>query len=190
MREIYSLKKQAEITDQILVERLNTILKDTMEETGIDTWLLVSKEYCEDPMFKLLTPCSFLTARRITILILHNNGETLEKYCCNGSYEDLETIYTNVWTDKSKDQYKALDDFLHTLDIKKIGLDFSNSYAYFDGLSKSLYDTFKEKLSADICDKFVSAEQLGILYTEKRSALELPFLFLPVLHQYRLCILN
>ena len=111
MITVRTQREQAQIKDEILKYRLDTILKDAMITTGIDTWLIPSKEYCEDPMFKLLTPANFLTARRLSILILHYDGEKMHKCCCNNPDGSLEEIYENVYTDRSKSQFAALNDY-------------------------------------------------------------------------------
>ena len=42
-----------------------------MEETGIDMWVIITREYNEDPVIKTLLPPTWLNARRRTILAFH-----------------------------------------------------------------------------------------------------------------------
>jgi len=175
MISVRSDREQAEIVDAILKERLDTVLKDAMQESGIDTWLILSREYCEDPLFKLLTPAMYLTARRLTILIFHLENDKVGKYCCNIADPLLESIYTNIYTDNSNNQFVVLNEFLKELKPQKIALNYSNNYAYFDGLSKALYDKLQSNLDKELSSRFISSESLGILYCEKRSPLELQY---------------
>lgn len=175
MIKVRSQREQAQIKDEILKYRLDTILKDAMIETGIHTWLIPSKEYCEDPMFSLLTPANFLTARRLSILILHYDGERMHKCCCNNPDGSLEEIYENVYKDRSISQLKSLNNYLLSLDTEKIAVDISSNYAYFDGLSKGLYDLLIKELDKSVTDKFIGSEELGISYCERRSDLEIKY---------------
>lgn len=171
--EVLSHQQQSELIDEILTQRLDTVLPQVFRESGIDGWLIISREYCEDPMFKLLTPAMYLTARRISILFLYCNGNSVERYCCCMADEDLEKYYENIWKDRTRDQFEVLNEFLLEKGPEKIGIDSSRDYAYFDGLNKSLYDLFMEKLDQKITSRFVSAEKLGIRYTQTRSELEI-----------------
>ncbi|MBR0138157.1 MAG: hypothetical protein IJM15_07090, partial [Erysipelotrichaceae bacterium] len=174
MEKILPLKQRALLTDEIIKERISTVLKSAMEETGIKCWLIVSKEYCEDPMFKLLTPAMFLTARRETALILHHDGEKVQAHCCCVVHDpSLESIYTNIYNDRSKTVWETLNEFLLTIDADKIGIDVSPSYAYFDGLTKGVHQILLENLDQSITARFVPAEQLGLRYAETRSKREL-----------------
>ncbi|MBQ4254336.1 MAG: M24 family metallopeptidase [Erysipelotrichaceae bacterium] len=174
MEKILTLKQRAQLTDEILKERIATVLKSAMEETGIKCWLILSKEYCEDPMFKLLTPAMFLTARRVTILILHHDGEKVQAHsCCQVHDESLEAIYPNIYTDKQKTLYQTLNEFLLSINVDKIGIDVSPSYAYFDGLTKGVHQKLIDNLDPQLTARFVPAEQLGLRYAETRSKREL-----------------
>lgn len=175
MITVRTQREQAQIKDEILKYRLDNILKDAMITTGIDTWLIPSKEYCENPIFKLLTPANFLTARRLSILILHYDGKKVHKCCCNNPDGSLEEIYENVYTDRSKSQFAALNDYLLSINAKRIAIDVSSNYAYFDGLSKGLYDLLIKELDEKVTSRFESSEKLGISYCEKRSDLEIRY---------------
>ncbi|MEP6784324.1 MAG: hypothetical protein ABI898_01130 [Sphingomonadales bacterium] len=45
-----SLREQATIRDRWLAERLDTLVPTLMRENGIDLWILVAREYAEDPV--------------------------------------------------------------------------------------------------------------------------------------------
>ena len=47
---ILSAREQAELENRILAERLDTIVPTIMREEGIDLWLLVAREYFEEPV--------------------------------------------------------------------------------------------------------------------------------------------
>ena len=45
-----------------------------MERSGIDLWVIISREYNEDPIIKTFLPSTWQTARRRTILLISNPG--------------------------------------------------------------------------------------------------------------------
>ncbi|MBR3006057.1 MAG: aminopeptidase P family protein, partial [Erysipelotrichaceae bacterium] len=93
--------------------------------------------------------------------------------CCVVHDPSLESIYPNIYNDRSKTVYQVLNEYLMTLKVDKIGIDVSDSYAYFDGLTEGLYQLLKNELDPSVTEKFVSAERLGLRYAETRSAREL-----------------
>ena len=64
-----------------------------MEESGIDFWLVIAREYNDDPVFLSLVPKPRFTARRTTMLVFHNRGEegvdrfTVSRYPLGSLYE-------------------------------------------------------------------------------------------------------
>ncbi|MEZ4985344.1 MAG: hypothetical protein R2795_09965 [Saprospiraceae bacterium] len=47
--QLLSLRERAAITDEILEDRLDHLLPQLMRQTGIDMWIIISREYNEDP---------------------------------------------------------------------------------------------------------------------------------------------
>jgi hypothetical protein len=64
---IMNMKARSELIDAILVERFETVLPNIMNRTGIDMWVIMSREYNEDcPRhgFRLgVTPCLLSTTQ-------------------------------------------------------------------------------------------------------------------------------
>ena len=74
---ILSLRERAEITDQILEDRLDTVVPQVMRAAGIDAWVLIAREYNEDPIVKTMLPATWLNARRRTVLMFIDQGPEL-----------------------------------------------------------------------------------------------------------------
>jgi hypothetical protein len=72
---ILSPRERAEVENRILAERLDTVLPGLMREQGIDLWLLMAREYFEEPVVASMLDAENMHARRRTILILHDPGE-------------------------------------------------------------------------------------------------------------------
>ena len=50
------------IQNTIVEERLDTLLPRLMREAGLDMWLVIAREYNDDPVFLSLTPTLRFTA--------------------------------------------------------------------------------------------------------------------------------
>ena len=72
---LLSLKQRAEWIDTNLEERLDTIIPQIMREQGVDMWLLMAREYFEEPVIATMLDARSMAARRRTILIFHDPGE-------------------------------------------------------------------------------------------------------------------
>ena len=55
-QNILDLKSRADVIKDLQKDRLDNLLPDLMEETGIDMWVLITREYNEDPIIKTLLP--------------------------------------------------------------------------------------------------------------------------------------
>ena len=52
-----------------------------MDDADLDMWLLISREYNEDPVLKTMLPATWLNARRRTMILFYRNKEqnTMER---------------------------------------------------------------------------------------------------------------
>ena len=80
-QDILSLKERARVIEEIQKDRFDNLLPKLMEETGIDMWVIITREYNEDPVIKTLLPPTWLNARRRTILAFYydKKSKDLEK---------------------------------------------------------------------------------------------------------------
>ncbi|MEX0363473.1 MAG: Xaa-Pro aminopeptidase, partial [Allomuricauda sp.] len=72
-QQILPEQERARVVDEILEERFNTLLPTLMDQTGLDMWILISREYNEDPVLKTMLPATWLNARRRTILLFYRD---------------------------------------------------------------------------------------------------------------------
>ena len=91
------LKDHAEIQNRLFKDRVSTVLPKIMERTGIDMWIIIAREYNEDPVIRTMLPSTWLNARRRTILVIYNpgNGKNLETYAI-ARYDVGEVFKKNV----------------------------------------------------------------------------------------------
>ena len=76
------LSPRARIVPQnrILTERLQTLLPQLMAETDLDMWLVINREYAEDPVYFTLVPQPTFAARRTTMLLFSRKADgSIEK---------------------------------------------------------------------------------------------------------------
>ena len=76
--QVKTVREQASIINELLSDRLNNLLPSLMNKNKMDCWVLITREYNEDPIVKTMLPAEWLAARRRTILVFYNNPKTLQ----------------------------------------------------------------------------------------------------------------
>ena len=72
---IEEYERRPDIQNRLLEERLDSLLPTLMRETGVDMWLVIAREYNDDPVFLSLVPKPRFTARRTTMLVFFDRGD-------------------------------------------------------------------------------------------------------------------
>ncbi len=62
-----TMREQAEIQQQWLKSRLERVLPELMRKHDVSMWLVICREYNEDPVFRALTSPTVFAARRRTM---------------------------------------------------------------------------------------------------------------------------
>ena len=172
-QEILNLKDRATLIEKIQKDRLDNLLPELMSKNGIDMWIIITREYNEDPIIKTLLPPTWLNARRRTILVFTFNESTKKTESVAISRYNFGKNIKSIWDkEKNPNQMLALKDYIDKVNPKKIGLNYSENFALIDGISKSDYELFYSSISNDIKQRIVSAENLGIQWIETRTKLE------------------
>ncbi len=172
---------RVEPVNRILTDRLENLLPGIMRETGIDMWVIINREYVEDPVYLTLVPEPVFAARRTTMLVLFDRGEegverlTVSRYPLRGYYE-------SAWEGGTNDaQWQALGTIIAERSPQKIGINRSPQWSFGDGLTASLHaklvDTLGEVPTPEgevpLAARLVSAERLAVRWLESRTPLEL-----------------
>ena len=172
--QVLPLRERAKIEDEILKDRFENLLPQLMDRTGIDMWVLIAREYNEDPVLRTMLPATWLNARRRTVLVFYRNKEakTLEKLAV-ARYNVGENI-TSAWDkEKQPSQWQALFKIIEERNPSKIAINTSTHFAIADGLVKTDYDWFTKELPENYKKKLVSAEKLAVAWIETRTEKEL-----------------
>ena len=170
-QNILDLKNRSYVIKDIQKDRIENLLPKLMKETEIDMWVIITREYNEDPIIKTLLPPTWLNARRRTILVFYYDNNKIESVAIS-RYNFGENI-PSIWDkEKTPNQFEALYNYILKKNPKKIGLNFSENFSLVDGISKTDFDLFYNNASTEIQNKIVSAEKLGIKWIETRTEKE------------------
>ncbi|MFC4701445.1 M24 family metallopeptidase [Glaciecola siphonariae] len=173
---IAPMQTRAMLIDKMLNDKLNNTLPALMQRTGIDMWILISREYNEDPVLKTMLPATWLSARRRTILVLFNpgNSKPIERYAV-ARYQ-VDTMFQKAWDKESQpSQWQRLIELIEQKQPQRIGLNMSEHFALADGMTATEHQAFMQALPATLHNKVTSAEMLSIAWLETRTALEMEY---------------
>ena len=171
---ILSLRERAEITDQILEDRLETVVPEVMRAAGIDAWVLIAREYNEDPIVKTMLPATWLNARRRTVLMFIDQGPELGVARMAVARYPVGNLFPGVWNpEQQPDQYGRIAQILDEANPARIALNYSDVYALADGLTYSEQRDFLQALPIRLRDRVVSSEAIAVGWLETRTAAEM-----------------
>ena len=169
---ILTMREQAETIDRLLGDRLETLVPPLMREHGIDMWIIIAREYNEDPVLETMLPATWLAARRRTILVFHDTGERVDRLAVSryGVGEHFESAWD---PDTQPDQWARLAEIIAERDPRSIALNVSETFAHADGLSHAQHRAFMRALPEAMHDRVVSGERLAVNWLEVRTPDEL-----------------
>ena len=172
--QILNEKERANKINEILKYRFENILPQLMDKTDIDMWILISREYNEDPVLKTMLPAEWLNARRRTILVFYRNKgkNSLDKLAV-ARYNFGENIISAWDKEKQPDQWERLNEIIDERNPERIGLNFSKYFNIADGLDKTDYEEFMSNISELNRKKIVSAQKLATAWIETRTDAEM-----------------
>jgi len=173
---ILSMRERAEVRNALLKDRFQTVLPQIMKRNNMDMWVIIAREYNEDPVIRTMLPATWLNARRRTILVINDPGDEqpLETYAI--ARYDVGEIFKKSWDPEAQpNQYEALNDLIKTKNPKTIGINKSEFFAQTDGLTATEFELFKATLSKKYIRRIVSAEKVAIGWLETRSDKEMKY---------------
>ena len=167
-RAVLSWRERPAVENRILEDRLATLLPKLMEETDIDLWLVMAREYAEDPVYFTLVPQPTFAARRTTMLLFYRGPEGFQRLSVNRY--PLGEPYETAWAGGDLDeQWQALADLIAELDPQRIGINVSRDWPVADGLRRGLHERLLEVLTPSLAERLVPAEDLVVRWVETRT---------------------
>jgi Xaa-Pro aminopeptidase len=174
------LREQDKIRQGWLKARLERVLPALMRRHGVSLWIVLSREYNEDPVFFSLVSPSVMAARRRTILVFYDKGpeQGVERLALGGGsngglyklYRDPDVENRELW---GQAQWTLLRRLVEERKPATIGLDISQTHAFADGLTVGEW----EQLAAALgpwTSRVVRAEGLALDYVSTRVPEMLP----------------
>jgi len=167
-------KERAKVINEILKERFENVLPKLMDRTGIDMWILISREYNEDPVLKTMLPAEWLNARRRTIILFYRDkaNNTLDKLAV-ARYNFGENIISAWDKEVEPNQWKRLNQLIEERNPKTIGINYSKYFNIADGIDKTDYEEFIANISKENRHKIISAQKLATAWIETRTRREM-----------------
>jgi Xaa-Pro aminopeptidase len=175
------LREQAEIQQQWLKARLERVLPPLMRKHGVAMWLVICREYNEDPVFFSLVSPTMLSARRRTIYLFFDRGDEkgVERLALGGGsngglytlYRDPESPNREIFGDA---QWALLRKLVEERKPASIAVNISHTHAFADGLSAGERELLEDALGAVYTKRLVRAENLAVEYLEVRLPEMLP----------------
>jgi Xaa-Pro aminopeptidase len=175
-------RQRVEPVNRMLAERLEVLLPQLMRETGIDMWLVINREYAEDPVFFTLAPEPVHAARRTTMLLFFDRGFGRARSSERSSEKDLGVerltvnryplgaLYEPAWEGGDLElQWQRLAALIAERRPQRIGIDISRDWPVADGLTAGLHERLIAALGPELSTRLVSAEKLVVRWLETRT---------------------
>ncbi|NIR49360.1 M24 family metallopeptidase [candidate division KSB1 bacterium] len=171
---ILSMRERAEMRDTWLTIRLNTVVPELLRRENIDMWIIIAREYNEDPVIKTMLPAKWLAARRRTILVFHDSGPEKGVERLAVARYDIGEFFNNAWDkEKQPDQWQRLAEVIEERDPQRIALNYSETFALADGITHSEFEAFRSAVPQKYLHRIVSGERLAIGWLETRTQEEI-----------------
>ncbi len=165
--KILPLRLRAEVRNGWLKQRLEAVLPEVMRREGLDMWIVVAREYNEDPVIMTLLPEPMMYARRRTILVFYLKDDgTLERLVL--SRYGIKDFYEGVWDPDEEEQYDCLGRVVKERALKAIGINVSETFAFGDGLTHSEHGLLSAALGEEYMGQTRNAERLAVGWLERR----------------------
>ena len=169
---VLSHREQAPLVKSWIQKRFDTVLPQLMSRTGIDMWIIVSREYNDDPVFRSMAPLTTYSSRRRTILVFFNpgTGQPVERLSI-GRF-DYDGLFKVIQTHNDA-QYEGLRKVVEERKPRMIGINESDAWNHADGLSANEKRRLLDALGPTYAARTKSAELLAVGWLEIKLPEEL-----------------
>jgi Xaa-Pro aminopeptidase len=165
-------REQAPIVKSWIQKRFDTLLPQLMSRAGIDMWIIVSREYNDDPVFRSMAPVTTYSSRRRTILVFWNPGDGKPVERLSIGRFDYDGLYKVVPTHNDA-QYEGLRKVVEERKPRVIGINESDAWNHADGLTANEKRRLTGALGPEYAPRMKSAEMLAVGWLEVKLSEEL-----------------
>lgn len=174
MPDILPLRERARVQDAWLGERLDVIVPRLMREQGVDMWVLIAREYLEDPVMTTMLNATSMRARRRTILVFFDPGGGRPVERLTVSRYGLGGLFRPSWDPAAEpDQFRRLAALVAERNPRRIAINVSPYTAFADGLTHSQHQSFMAALPARFRRRVTPADELAVGWLETRIPAEM-----------------
>jgi Xaa-Pro aminopeptidase len=186
-RPLGTLREQADLQQQWLQYRLDSVLPGLMRENNVAMWIVAMREYNEDPVFWSLVSPTTMFARRRTIYVFTDRGPQrgVERLALGGgsqgglyeAYVARDTVDPSIGRRPElvgQGQWDLLARVVRERDPKTIAVDISHTHAFSDGLSAGEWEQLSRSLPPGYAERVVRADRLALDYQSIRAPAMLP----------------
>ncbi|WP_233281390.1 M24 family metallopeptidase [Sphingomonas changnyeongensis] len=163
------LRQRAEAQDRLVRARLDQLVPQLMRRHGVDMWIVVAREYAEDPVLRTMLPATWMSARRRMVLVFHDAGPErgVERFAV--ARYPVGDFFAAAWDPETQpDQWARLGELVRARDPKKIAVNISDETGLADGLTVSQHRQLLAALGP-LADRVVSHDTLAIGWLETRT---------------------
>jgi Xaa-Pro aminopeptidase len=164
-------REQAPLVRAWTLTRFDTVLPALMRREGLDMWIIVSREYNDDPVFRSMAPLTTYASRRRTILVFFDRGGDRGVERLSIGRFDYDGLFTVVRTHNDR-QWEGLRQVVDERQPRAIGVNVSDAFAHADGLSANERDQLTRALGPTHGGRIRSAERLAVGWLEVKLPAE------------------
>jgi len=156
--QIIPVRRQTEVTTEILRKRLDTVLPLALRDGDIDMWLIICQEDDLDPVYRTMIPMD-TWPKILQMLIFFDRGPENGVERINLSMTDTRDLYDKPWEGGNHpEQWRLLSEIIKTRDPKRIGINIGEVNWAAGGLTHNLFNQLVETLPEKYVNRLTSAE--------------------------------
>lgn len=165
---------QAPLKVQSRKERMDRYMVAAMRRSGVDSWLVVTREGTVDPI-AFDVGADHAVGRAACFFV--DKGDRLERVAIVASYDtdafEKSGLYTRVVPYGKEGAAAALKTEIETLNPKLIAVDMSKDEPLADGMTAGNLQWLRETIGPDYSKRLVSAEAFLVSYRSRKTPAEI-----------------
>jgi len=168
------LQQRAAVQNSWLKQRLEALVPQLMRDAGVDMWVLIAREYNEDPVLETMLPATWMSARRRMVLVFHDRGTEAGVERLAVARYPVGDVFPSAWDPETQpDQWARVAEIIKQRDPQQIAVNISSTFPLADGLSVSQHRELREALGERLSARLVSHDALAIGWLETRIPAEM-----------------